>query len=88
MGSITVRKVGEVLKSRLRQRAAKNGRSMAEEVSQILKEALEEDFVPERGLGTAIHELFKPYGGVDLGCHLVSQRVNHRIWIKCLESGE
>lgn len=38
---------------------------MAAEVRQILTEATE-DFVREGGLGTAIHGLFKPYGGVDL----------------------
>ena len=32
----------------------------------ILKAPTEEDAAPDRGLGTAIHELFKPFGGVEL----------------------
>ena len=32
----------------------------------ILEAQTEEDAAPDRGLGTAIHELFKPFGGVEL----------------------
>ena len=32
----------------------------------ILAEAVDREAAPERGLGTAIHELFKPFGGVEL----------------------
>ncbi len=67
MASITVRNLDEGLKRRLRIRAAENGRSMEQEAREILKAALgEEEEVPEKDLGTAIHELFKPFGGVEL----------------------
>ncbi|MXZ39892.1 MAG: plasmid stabilization protein [Holophagales bacterium] len=66
MASITVRKLDEGVKRRLRVRAADNGRSMEEEVRLILREAVRRDAEPEKGLGTAIHELFKPLGGVEL----------------------
>ena len=39
---------------------------MEEEARLILAEALERAGVPAKGLGTAIHELFKPFGGVEL----------------------
>ena len=67
MASITVRKLDDELKQRLRVRAAENGRSMEQEAREILKAALDgEKAVPEKDLGTAIHELFKPFGGVEL----------------------
>ena len=66
MASITVRNLDDGLKRRLRVRAAENGRSMEQEAREILKHALEEDTVPVRNLGTALHELFRPFGGVDL----------------------
>ena len=39
---------------------------MQEEVRLILREAVGRGTVPEKGLGTVIHELFKPFGGVEL----------------------
>lgn len=66
MASITVRNLDEGLKRRLRIRAAENDRSMEQEARDILRTALDEDAVPVRNLGTAIHELFKPFGDVDL----------------------
>ena len=66
MASITIRNLDDDVKTRLRVRAAENGRSMEEEVRVILREALGRENVPAKGLGTAIHELFKPFGGVEL----------------------
>ena len=54
------------VKTRLRRRAAGHGRSMEEEARVILAEAVDREAAPERGLGTAIHELFRPFGGVEL----------------------
>ena len=65
MASITVRNLDEDLKRRLRIRAAENGRSMEQEAREILRAALSGDEALVHNLGTAIHELFKPYGGVD-----------------------
>ena len=66
MASITVRNLDDGLKRRLRIRAAENGRSMEQEARDILRAALDEEAVPVRNLGTALHELFKPFGGVEL----------------------
>ena len=66
MASITIRNLDDDVKTRLRTRAAGNGRSMEEEARLILRAAVGWEAVPEKGLGTAIHELFKPFGGVDL----------------------
>lgn len=69
MTSITVRNIEDDLKRRLRIRAAEHGHSMEEEARRILREALGEGPGPtkdsEKGLGTKIHELFAPIGGVD-----------------------
>ena len=65
MASITIRNLDDGVKSKLRVRAATNGRSMEEEARTILREAVEQE-ASEKGLGTAIHELFKPLGGVEL----------------------
>ena len=66
MASITIRNLDDDVKIRLRMRAAGNGRSMEEEARLIMREAVSRESVPEKGLGTAIHELFKPLGGVEL----------------------
>ena len=66
MASITIRNLDDGVKTRLRVRAASNGRSMEEEARRILADAVERRTAPASGLGTALHELFKPYGGVEL----------------------
>ncbi len=66
MTTITVRNIEDDLKLRLRVRAAERGHSMEEEVRNILRSALHRGDAPAKGLGTAIHELFKPFGGVEL----------------------
>ena len=66
MASITVRNLSDGVKRRLRIRAAENGRSMEEEARVILREAVGREETPAKGLGTAIHKLFKPFGGVEL----------------------
>ena len=66
MASITIRNLDDAVKTRLRVRAAGNRRSMEEEVRLILREVVGPEVIPEKGLGTAIHELFKPFGGVEL----------------------
>lgn len=39
---------------------------MEEEARVILAEAVDREPSPVKGLGTALHELFKPLGGVEL----------------------
>ena len=66
MASITIRNLDDDVKIRLRKRAAGNGRSMEEEARLILADAVGREAAPPKGLGTALHELFKPFGGMEL----------------------
>ena len=66
MASITIRKLDDEVKRRLRIRAAENGRSMEEEARTILREAVDLEATAKKGLGAALQELFKPFGGVEL----------------------
>ena len=52
----------EEVKARLQRRAARHGRSMEEEVREILRDALKEDDSPAGGLGTEIASLFTGIG--------------------------
>lgn len=57
MATLTIRDLDDGVKSRLRVRAARNGRSMEAEARAILRTALTEP-VAERGLGSRIHRRF------------------------------
>ena len=65
MASITVRKLEDGLKRRLRIRAAENGRSMEEEVRHILRMELYPQ-PQQKNLASAIRARFAPLGGVEL----------------------
>ena len=65
MASITIRRLDDEVKTRLRVRAAANGRSMEEEVRIILREAVGREPEPEN-LASFIRECFEPFGGVEL----------------------
>lgn len=65
MASITVRKLEDELKRRLRIRAAENGRSMEEEVRHILRRELRPQ-LQQKNLASAIRARFAPLGGVEL----------------------
>ena len=65
MASLTIRNLEESLKSRLRIRAATNGRSMEDEARVLLRASLTQDDQEAKGLGSAIHALFQPLGGFD-----------------------
>ena len=66
MASITIRKLDERTKARLRVRAARRKRSMEDEVRHILRAALAEDGAASRNLAQAIQRRFQPLGGVEL----------------------
>lgn len=66
MARITIRNLDEEVKTRLRIRASANSRSMEEEARLVLAEAVNREPAPAEGLGTAIHELFKPFDGAEL----------------------
>jgi plasmid stability protein len=65
MASITIRNLDDGLKRRLRIRAAGHGRSMEEEVREILRQVIGKPVAPEN-LGEAIHRRFSAMGGVNL----------------------
>ena len=56
MASITVRNLDEGLKRRLRIRAAENGKSMEQEVRDILRAALDEGSSERQGFGMRVRE--------------------------------
>jgi plasmid stability protein len=66
MASLTIRRLDEKLKRRLRVRAARHGRSMEEEARQILSRDLQSDKAPPQNLADAIAALVDPVGGIDL----------------------
>ena len=65
MASITIRNLDEDVKTRLRVRAAGNGRSMEEEARLILRDAVGHK-PGSRNLAEAIRARIAPLGGVDL----------------------
>ena len=66
MPSITIRRLEETTKRKLRIRAAKHGRSMEQEAREILKRELNKPEEPPQDLGKAIRDIFAPLGGVEL----------------------
>lgn len=66
MAILTVRNVDESVKARLRIRAAQHGRSMEDEVRQILRAAVEEKPGGSPGFVASIRKPFASLGGVDL----------------------
>ncbi len=66
MASITIRRLEESTKERLRIRASRHGRSMEEEAREILRAALTTHGTGGRGLATAIRGRMAKVGGVDL----------------------
>ena len=62
MAQLVVRNLSAGIKLRLQRRAKRHGRSMEEEVRDILRDAAKEEVNPVRGLGTEIASLFKKCG--------------------------
>jgi len=62
MAQFVVRNIENAVKARLQRRARRNGRSMEEEVREILRSAVHEEAVPAGGLGTEISALFAKVG--------------------------
>ena len=62
MAQFVVRNIETEVKSRLQRRAKRHGRSMEEEVRDILRNAAKEEESPVRGLGTEIASLFTEIG--------------------------
>ena len=66
MATLTLRKLDERLKGRLRVRAAMRGRSMEEEARQILRAALDEAEPASDNLAERIRRRFSKLGDVQL----------------------
>ena len=66
MASLTIPDLDDSLGSRLRIQAAVHGRSPEEEARDIIRGALTQEADEPNRLETAIHELFKPSGGLEL----------------------
>jgi plasmid stability protein len=62
VGQLVVRNIENVVKARLQRRAKRHGRSMEEEVRDILRDAVAEENSPSGGLGTDIAKLFARSG--------------------------
>jgi len=62
MAQFVVRNITDAVKARLQRRARRNGRSMEEEVRDILRSAVNQDDVTGAGLGTEISALFAKAG--------------------------
>lgn len=66
MAVLTIRKLDDAVKARLRIRAAQNGRSMEEEARLLLEESLATPRERPKNLAQAIREIMAPLGGVEL----------------------
>ncbi len=62
MAQFVVRNIEAEVKSRLQRRAKRHGRSMEEEVRDILRNAAKEEDPPAGGLGSEIATLFAEVG--------------------------
>lgn len=62
MAQFVVRNIEKEVKARLQRRAARHGRSMEEEVREILRNAVNEQGAAVGGLGTEIASLFAKAG--------------------------
>jgi plasmid stability protein len=62
MAQLLVRNLEDALKARLQRRAKGHGRSMEEEVREILRDALKEESTPAVGFGTASVAIFSGQG--------------------------
>jgi plasmid stability protein len=62
MAQLVVRNLEEKVKAKLQRRAKRHGRSMEEEVREILRDATKEESKGRKGLGTEIAELFRGIG--------------------------
>jgi plasmid stability protein len=66
MASITIRRLEDSVKAKLRVRAATHGRSMEEEAREILKAELSAKRTPKVDLAQSIRRHLEPLGGVEL----------------------
>lgn len=66
MATLTIRRLDQKTKTRLRVRAANRGRSMEEEAREILRSALTTSSPNSGNLAEKIRRRFAPFGGIEL----------------------
>ena len=66
MATMTIRRIDDQLKARLRVQAARHGRSMEDEARDILRTALSTEPAQTASLAEAIRKHIEPLGGVEL----------------------
>jgi plasmid stability protein len=76
MAQVLVRNLEETVKRKLQRRAARHGRSMEEEVRDILRDAVKDEGRPRKGFGTEAAALFK---GIELDSPIPELRINLRV---------
>ena len=62
MAQLVVRNIEESVKTKLQRRAKRHGRSMEEEVREILRDATKGEGSNRKGLGTRIASHFRKFG--------------------------
>lgn len=76
MAQVIVRNLEEVVKRKLQRRAAYHGRSMEEEIRDILRNAVKDEVRDRGGFGTESAKLFK---GIELEEPIPELRIELRI---------
>jgi plasmid stability protein len=76
MAQVIVRNLEDTVKRKLQRRAARHGRSMEEEIRDILRDAVKDEGRARKGLGTEIAELFK---GIELEEPIRPLRIKLRV---------
>jgi len=66
MATVTIRRLDETIKAKLRIRAAQHGRSMEEEAREIIRQAVISVESGQPDLVTSIRRRFGRFGGVEL----------------------
>ena len=66
MANITIRKLDEAVKRKLRLRAAQRNRSMEDEARDILRTVLAQEPAQAENLADAIRRRVEPFGGFEL----------------------
>lgn len=61
MASVLIRNIDDDVKTKLQNRAKRNGHSLEAELRVVLKEAVETETIATEGFGTRFAKIFAPY---------------------------
>jgi plasmid stability protein len=76
MAQVLVRNLDDSVRDKLRDRAARHGHSMEEEIRDILRDAVKDESRPRKGLGSQIAARFK---GIELEEPIQPLRIKLRV---------